>query len=829
MGLTVKYYNLTGGLNTVQGIGTINQSNRRTESPDMKNVEYYKLGGICSMDGNTTFGNQLPSAITNGYEYLYRSNKYMIVTTQDGTVYRYDKTTNTFVSIYKFPTPTLRHSICSFNLGVVISNGVDDLVYYKFNRHDIQTGTVTLTTDSTNVVGEGTKFTTELGVGDYLEFSDIEGKFKVAEITDDTHLLLATPVTGEASTTKYLGWTKDGTTAYTTVDTGNNISVYNIVDDAATKIATGSIVDSKLIYDSTGTTTATSTRDKAWTQPPITSNTSYGEISFPGIGADAYKVTSPTSGGALQFSFTIRNARGSAELTWTFPEAIKLSRLNLNFWNAFANSSATRTLSVYSDNGTILATRSMPAGNSTQDIPLDVKTTSIRIVISIYAGAGREWINAAAIYGLTLQGTTEETYTYETQGTVTHTLDRDSSIDKEMIAPVEGVKYYLSDIAELNATYVNSDDPNISERIRGLALNSYQGRLFVGGNDGVLYYSEVGLIHGWDLKYDAGAIPAFYEDNSDFTALGVWDKYLVICKEERSYVLDGTSDDTAQWSIQPYSEYTCDSQQSWLVANNSFLVYSKNGGGIFPLLQRTIYNANYQGNDLSIKIKDSFDYINTSKLDFIFPVYHPKKKYIMFYIPLLTGNGSNTAFIFDLQTKTWLLREVPQEVSIAFRFDNEIYIGTYNGQVLKEFSGHTFDGKAINFYWRSPWFSFGQGSNYLSSREFRVNIAEESTNRFHIANRRDGLGDKKSRFVTNDLNQFTGLVWDTPADSESITDTIWDEDSWVKTKHIVKRFPLPDQYFQTMQIEFYGDAVDEGMSIYGFEFDGVEMEEVSWY
>ena len=33
---TVSYFNLTGGLNTIQGLGTINQSNKRTESPDMK-------------------------------------------------------------------------------------------------------------------------------------------------------------------------------------------------------------------------------------------------------------------------------------------------------------------------------------------------------------------------------------------------------------------------------------------------------------------------------------------------------------------------------------------------------------------------------------------------------------------------------------------------------------------------------------------------------------------------------------------------------------------------------------------------------------------------
>lgn len=588
MGATVKYYNLTGGLNTVQGIGTINQSNKRTESPDMKNVEYYKLGGLKSMEGNTQFANTLPSQISLGFEYVYGNNKYMVVTTVDGTLYIYDKITNTFKEIFKFKTPTSRHSICTFNNGIVVSNGVDDLLFYQYGRHNLLSGTITTTTENNSVTGTSTKFTTQLSVGDYIEINSV--KYKVIEITSDTELRIE-----------------------------------------------------------------------------------------------------PT--------------------------------------------------------------------------PTEAVTDS---------------------------------------------------------------NYYLSDISELNAVYKNSDDPNISKPVRGLALQSYQGRIFVGGNDGILYYSEVGLIHGWDLKYGAGAIPSFYDDNSDFTAFGIWDKYLIICKRERSYILDGTNADTTNWTVSPYSDFTCDSQQSWLVANNSFLVYTRTGGGIYPLLQRTIYSANYQGNDLSFKIRDSFEYVNTAKFDYIFPVYAPKKKYIMFYIPMLMGVGSNYCFIFDIQSKTWLLRVVSQDVTVAFRFNNEIYIGTSDGKVLKEFSSLTFDGQPIEWYWKSPWFSYGEGSNHLSTREFRINIAEESTNRFHIRNRRDGKDVYNTRAVSNNLDSFIGLVWDVGNDDDSLTDTTWDNDSWVTTSHIVKRFPLSKQYFQTTQIEFYGNAVDEGMSINGFEIDGIQLEEVPW-
>lgn len=532
MGAIVKYYNLTGGLNTTQGIGTINQSPRRTESPDMQNVEYYKLGGVKSMEGNKQFSDTIfldsdgnPCTITLGHEYIYKSNKYLLVCTYsqkagESKLFIYNNLTNKFDEIYQFPTATPRHSIVSFNNGVIVSNGVDDLLFYQRGRNTLLSGNVSTDTASTTITGTLTKFQTELSVGDYITINGVEGQYRVTEIVSDTEL----------------------------------------------------------------------------------------------------------------------------------------------------------------------------------------------------------------------------------------------AIDRYPASAVSMATIRLSEISLCNARFKNADDAEVD--VRGLALQSYQGRIWVGGDNGVLYYSEIGLIHGWDVEFGAGAIPEFYNDNSDFTALALWDKYLVICKREQSYLLNGTNEDTANWTIEPYSRFTCDSQQSWIDAIRGLYVYSRSAGGIYPVLERTIYSALYLGQELSFKIKDSLEYINTALYDYIFPVYHPKKNYLIFYTPMLTGVGSNTAFVYDVQTKTWLKRVVPQDVSIAFRFNDEIYIGTRDGKVLKEFSGLTFDGEPIEFYWRSPWFDFGEGTNQLTTKEFRIKISEESTNRFHIRNRRNGIEDYKDRALSNNLDAFLGLVWD---------------------------------------------------------------------
>lgn len=546
MGAIVQYYNLTGGLNTIAGIGTINQGPKRTESPDMQNVEFYKLGGLQSMEGNTQFGkNVLTATVALGHEYIYEDRKYLIIYTTDGELWEYDRVLDEFVNLnekYKFgettttgrkifKIATARCSAVNFNNGVVFSNGVEDLVFYQKNRHILITGELSGTQDSNQVTGTLTTFKTELHKGDTIAFGyDSDEYYIVEEIKSDTEIILSTPL-----------------------------------------------------------------------KQTITNSTAY-------IGPFSY-------------------------------------------CNAMM-----------------------------------VDSTGIE--------------------------------------------------DEDEIKDLIGTP------------------------IRGLAIQAYQGRLWVGGTDGILYYSEVGLYNGWDVKFGAGNFPEFYNDTSAFTALALWDKVLVVCKRERTYLLDGTAPDDTAWKIEPYSVNTVESQQSWIDCNNGLWGFSKRENGIYPILQRTIYNAFFGGNDLSLKISDTFDYINQAKYDEIFPVYHPKKGYIMFYIPLLTGLGSNDCFCYDTRAKSWLHRKVPQEVTCAFEFNNEVYIGTKDGKVLKEFFGLTFDGEPIEFWWKSPWFYFGDSTNNKTTKEFRIKISEEATNKFKIRNRRDGRDVFKSRNVTNNLDAFIGLVWD---------------------------------------------------------------------
>lgn len=329
-------------------------------------------------------------------------------------------------------------------------------------------------------------------------------------------------------------------------------------------------------------------------------------------------------------------------------------------------------------------------------------------------------------------------------------------------------------------------------------IASYKGRLFVGANTttqdennftgSTAFYSGVGL--GIKIAYsndnipedinvtwyeagnpgdeDAGAFKEFFEDSSYFTGLGTWAEYLVIHKEQNTYLLDGTANLSDDWSLKPYSEYTVPSQQSYVVANNGYFTYVPEAGGIYPLLTRTLYNNTLQGTELSFKIKDSFEFLDSERYNEIYATYNPRRKQLLFYMPMIDNldsngdfNGSGDCFIFDIQTKTWLRRKVPQNVTCAFKFNNETYIGTNDGKVLQEFKGKTFDGDPVPFYYLTPPFIWGGGTNKTTTKEFRIKMLNSSANHFRVESFKDGnLLSKEKRLIKNVNDNLGGLVWD---------------------------------------------------------------------
>ena len=582
----VVYDDLTGGLNNVNSIDTINSSTKKTETPDIVNVEFFKLGGIKSMEGNIQFGNKQDKPVIAGWEYTKDNNKYMVIGLSDGKVKIYNDSTDTFDLIYTFPSSSDRMSFCNMNNGVVITNGKDDPVFYEKGRHQIISGTISTTTGSDEVTGSSTEFTTELNQGDTIEINDVV--YTIDSITNDTKLIL-----------------------------------------------TAACADT-----------------------------------------------------------------------------------------------------------------------------------------------------------------------------------------------LEDANCYLSTISQCNAVLVNESDPSVSTPIRGLAIQYYNGRLWIGGDNGV-FYSQVGQYNKWDIHYDAGVLYSIYNDTSEVKALGLYSDYMLIHKEFNTYLLTCTGDSTTI-AVRPYSNVSCDSQQSWIVSNTKYYVYSREYMDIYPLTQRTIFSDKFIGEALTAKVRDVFQNMREADADKIFCVSYPKKRWMIFYMPMVDQLGSSYGLIYDFQCKAFLVRKVPQEIDCAFNYVNNVYVGTHDGYVLKEFNGRDFNGQPIQCYYKSPWFSWI--NDYTQSfSEFSINISDEYNNNFYIRTYKDGLERHEDRIIDTNTISSAGLIWD-GIQGQDLPDnlTTWDNDDWVSGGFNGLRMVLPNNVFEKFQLEIGTNDVNQGFAIYGYAFRRIETEEAPW-
>ena len=580
----INYYDLTGGLNNVSTPDSLNSTPKKTESPDMVNVEFFKLGGIKSMEGNAQFGDTQEYAIVGGWEYTQNNNKYMIIALSSGSIKIYNASTEKFDEIYKFPHSANRVSFCNMNNGVVFTNGIDDPAFYERGRHKLLTGVISTTANSTTITGTQTEFTTELNPGDWIEIDS--NIYIVDTITSDTHL--------------------DVTVA-------------------------------------------------------------------------------PTE-----------------------------------------------------------------------------------------------------------------------------------SLSDENI--------YLSTISQCNATLVNEDDPDVHTPIRGTAIQFYNGRLWIGGDNGV-FYSQVGQYNKWDIKYDAGVLYSIYNDTSEVKALGLYSDYMLIHKEFNTYLLTCTGD-SSTIQVAPYSNVSCDSQQSWIVSNTKYYVYSRENMDIYPLSQRTIFSDRYLGEAITNKVRNVFQNLRDADLEKIFCVSLPRKRWMLFYMPMVDQLGSSYALIYDFQCKAFVCRKVPQEVSIAFNYQNEVYIGTTDGLVLKEFTGTSFNGETLNAYYKSPWFDWA-GDYNQSFAEFAVDLASEYNNNFYIRTFKDGDSPYEDRIIDDGSLYTTGLIWDGDTHIET-NNTKWDQDVWTSGSFNSLRMLLPNNIFETFQLEIGTNTLGQAFAIYGYNFRRIETEEAPW-
>ena len=391
----------------------------------------------------------------------------------------------------------------------------------------------------------------------------------------------------------------------------------------------------------------------------------------------------------------------------------------------------------------------------------------------------------------------------------------------------------ITEVSELNAYLVNTNPDvasgeNIHTPIRGTAIQYYNGRLWVGTDNG-LFYSAVGLPNNWDIYSDAGVLYSIYNDSSKISALGLFSEYLTVHKQFSTYILtcNGSSDTI---EVKPFSNITCESQQGWIVSNTKYFVFSKDFLDIYPLIQHTVWSDKFLGVPISQNIRNLFKKVRIGDTDKIFCVGRPKERQMMFYLPIDGYIGSNIAVIYDFQTNSWLLRQVPQNVTSAWQYDNKIYIGTESGKVLEEFKGKTFDGEPINSHYKSPWFDW-TGDYTQSFAEFIVEIDNTEDNNFYIDTQKDGISRTEVRNIDSNKLYGESMLWAYDNDEEDYNKSkymTWDDNNWLKATFETIRMLLPNNVFEDFQLRFFTNKIGQLFKIFKYGFRRIETEEAPW-
>lgn len=130
----LNYFNNTGGLNNFSSMASLNESEKNTDWFDSCNVEGHKSGGLIKMKGNKNILNTtLPEGtiITGIWDYAKQGNRYPIITTSEGKLYRLDIATGVLTEKYSGLSGEARCSFVNFNNGVIITNEEDTPVFYE--------------------------------------------------------------------------------------------------------------------------------------------------------------------------------------------------------------------------------------------------------------------------------------------------------------------------------------------------------------------------------------------------------------------------------------------------------------------------------------------------------------------------------------------------------------------------------------------------------------------------------------------------------------------------------------------------------------------------
>lgn len=383
-----------------------------------------------------------------------------------------------------------------------------------------------------------------------------------------------------------------------------------------------------------------------------------------------------------------------------------------------------------------------------------------------------------------------------------------------LIATESDAMFYIKDNANFDVVECNVKD-RAGNVLYPDCITVYKGRVWC-CKDSTIYYSALGTYNDFTTKEDAGYINDFHTDTADIITMNNYKDYLAIYKKERVYLLAGSNPN--EFTISLFADKGTVARKSITNVDNKQFFLSN---GIYALEQVGELNQIRLGSEISQNIKKEFDSFDVSRLKETFALHYKSNHLMWFFFPYMNNNYFNTIWINDYVNHAWYKRVLPQKITCGCVFHSYILTADKDGKIYREDYGTSFDGKAIDFMWKSPFLALGNVLHRKLVDEFYFVLDDIHDNKFKFSIFKDYDSEYQEDVELIYAKHFNHFMWSGEETPDS-PEYCWNEEGsevpvWPITTNAMEKAEICSSNY-SIQLCVEGDDIADNCAIIGLQF-----------
>ena len=253
------------------------------------------------------------------------------------------------------------------------------------------------------------------------------------------------------------------------------------------------------------------------------------------------------------------------------------------------------------------------------------------------------------------------------------------------------------------------------------------------------------------------------------------------------------------------SPFVVKKTRSHVGAVSTYAILDVNNAAIFPYYDGVYIFDGDQSAKISNKIDPSWNALSKPNLSNCSAVHYRELNQVWFSVA--NSSANDTIYVWDYSNLAWTKYDGIDAATLGIFFnsgDERIFHGDYAGFIYEDDTDDSDNATAINAYWNSKWFDFG--NPVINKRPEHMSIVVEDSGDWEL-NVSYGLDFNLPGQRSLDISlQGAGSIWDS---------ALWDTGTWGGESFLVKRIDLLGQG-KFIQFKFLNADLGEPFTVYGY-------------